>query len=159
MMAVAAAAAQPAPGMFSFLKHGVVISARRYGLFLRVFALNVALSTALLTFEFVVVPREESRGYIAGIEDDDDTEFSSSRVVPLPGRVPRPVPGRQGGEEDRHGVRRSRGVLRRAPHVRLLPPQSEGQHPGRLRDHRVWPCPPGGLRHRRRRRHPRAAGA
>ena len=86
-MAVAAATAQPAPGMFSFLKHGVVISARRCGLFLRVFALNVALSTALFLFKILVAPLMESGGYSARIEDDavaastvDDAEFSFSRV-------------------------------------------------------------------------------
>jgi hypothetical protein len=73
--------------MFSFLKHGVVISARRCGLFLRVFALNVALSTALFLFKILVAPLMESGGYSARIEDDavaastvDDAEFSFSRV-------------------------------------------------------------------------------
>ncbi|KAL6659151.1 hypothetical protein ACP70R_003191 [Stipagrostis hirtigluma subsp. patula] len=54
---MATAAAKPAPRVLTFLKHGVVIPARRCGLFLQVFALSVVLSTVLRQFElFVLAP-------------------------------------------------------------------------------------------------------
>jgi hypothetical protein len=74
--------------MSPFLKHGIMISVRRCGLFLRVFTLNVALSMVLFLFNILVAPLMESGGYTAKIEDDDavatmtvgDAEFSFSSV-------------------------------------------------------------------------------
>ncbi|KAL6638758.1 hypothetical protein ACP70R_023617 [Stipagrostis hirtigluma subsp. patula] len=52
---MATAAAKPAPRVLTFLKHGVVIPARRCGLFLQVFALSVALSMVPRLYALYVV--------------------------------------------------------------------------------------------------------
>ncbi|CAL5007205.1 unnamed protein product [Urochloa decumbens] len=79
-MAAAAAMAQTAaPGAFTFLKHGVVLPARRPGLFLRVFALSVVLSAAVHLFGVLVMASLDAAVNAA------DAKFSMSRVCLLMG--------------------------------------------------------------------------
>ncbi|CAL5011486.1 unnamed protein product [Urochloa decumbens] len=79
-MAAAATAQPAAPGAFTFLKHGVVLPARRPGLFLRVFALNVVLSAAVHLFGALVVAPLD-----AAVNAADADEFSMSRLCLLMG--------------------------------------------------------------------------
>ncbi|CAL5002994.1 unnamed protein product [Urochloa decumbens] len=78
-MAPAATAQPAAPGALTFLKHGVVLPARRPGLFLRLFALNVVLSAAVHLFGVPVMASLDAAVNAA------DAEFSISRVCLLMG--------------------------------------------------------------------------
>ena len=86
---MATATAQPAAaGVFTFLKHGVVLPARRCGPFLRVFALDVLLSTALYLFgrlavaplDAAVNPEDHNAAVSASSAADDAAKFSMSRA-------------------------------------------------------------------------------